>query len=114
MASQKSNSIAAYRDRLRSQVPQSHADEPEPVEPAALPEVQTQVHSEPKAATHKKPRKSRWDNPYPDAKPFQVSVYLEDEDLELVKSLRLRLHYSREWMVLKKALELLDKETGSN
>jgi hypothetical protein len=110
----KKDSIAAYRDRLRSQVPQSHT-EPE----AEAVEQETELPAEPAPtpvqavpATPKKPRRSRWTNPYPDAKPFQVSVYLEDEDLVRVKRLRLQLHYARDWMVLKKALEVLEKETG--
>jgi hypothetical protein len=37
---------------------------------------------------------------------------LTEDDLELVKALRLKLHYSKEWMVLKRALETLDNEVG--
>jgi hypothetical protein len=55
-------------------------------------------------------RRSPWVNPYPGAAPFQTSVYPTDEDLDLIKELRLRLHFSREWMVLKYALERLKAE----
>lgn len=103
-------SMAQLRDRVRKQVTQAHPQSPDNHEAQG----QGDAHINSSGTTPQKRRRSRWTNPYPDAMPFQTSVYLTDEDLVIIKSLRLRLHFAREWMVLKYALEELDKHLTAN
>jgi len=115
----KSDAITQMRDRMRNQAAQAHL-EPEQTQPhtEAAPELPQPTPSAPAPvpaapfAPTKRRRDSKWVNPYPEAKPFQVSIYLTEDDLELIKALRLKLHYSKEWMVLKRALETLDDKVG--
>ena len=115
----KSDAITKMRDRMRNQAAQAHLEpeqaqpivEPVPEPPKPAPSPPAPVSEAPLAPIRPRRRRdSKWVNPYPDAKPFQVSIYLTEDDLELIKSLRLKLHYSKEWMVLKRALETLDNE----
>jgi len=113
----KKTSIEQFRNRIRSQVSQSHV-EPEIIPESDAPSVPTSsikaTRATPDAKTPRR-RRSKWENPYPNAEPFQTSVYLTEEDIELIKSLRLKLHLAREWMVIKYALEKLGKDlTPSN
>ena len=116
MASEK---IAQMRDRIRQQAAQAHPEDASAPDSKATTEAAIApipVAAEPTPAVvqanTKAPRRRRspWVNPYPDAMPFQTSVYLTNDDLELIKELRLKLHFSREWMVLKYALERLKGE----
>ncbi len=119
----KKESLEEMRKRMRSQAAGAHiAPEPEtpaksetpetapkPPAPAKKPTTSKTVAAQPKTQPQRR-RRSKWDNPYPDAEAFQTSTYLTEEDIVLIKSLRLRLHYAREWMVIKYALEKLDNE----
>ena len=117
--------IQTMRDRMRQQAAQAHPDDataPDIRATAEAATAPTPVAAEPTPSvarpSSKAPRRRRspWVNPYPDALPFQTSVYLTNDDLELIKELRLKLHFSREWMVLKYALEKLkaDLEKGTS
>jgi hypothetical protein len=107
--------MTQLRDRMRQQAAQAHADaathtEAASVAPApAVTEPTASAPDRPTAKTQRR-RRSPWVNPYPDAMPFQTSVYLTNDDLELIKELRFRLRFAREWMVLKYALERLKVE----
>jgi hypothetical protein len=114
-----SEAIQKMRDRMRQQAAQAHAeDAATPVstattEAATAPTpvaVEPSPSLAPPSTKATRRRRSPWANPYPDAMPFQTSVYLTNDDLELIKELRLKLHFSREWMVLKYALERLKVE----
>jgi hypothetical protein len=109
--------IQKMRDRIRQQAAQAHTEDVTAPDSTALTQAAiapTPVVAEPtsnvarpSAKAPRRRRSSPWTNPYPDAMPFQTSVYLTNDDLELIKELRLKLHFSREWMVLKYALEKL-------
>ncbi len=121
-------SMAQLRDRVRKQVAQAHTQpetatsdmsSPQPEKATdTLPQQTTEnqetpegreAHINSSGTKRQKRRRTRWTNLYPNAMPFQTSVYLTEEDLVLIKSLRLKLHLAREWMVIKYALEELDK-----
>lgn len=121
-------SMAQLRDRVRKQVAQAHV-QPETALNDTLPKSETtagissqqvphiqevqassDMQTKPSSPKLQKRRRSRWVNPYPDAIPFQISVYLTEEDLVLIKSLRLKFRFAREWMVIKYALEKLDQD----
>jgi hypothetical protein len=103
----KKSSIEQYRNRMRSQVEQS------PIEAIPVQEmVSTNVNIKP--AVKKRRTRSKWINPYPNVEPFQFCIYTTDEDIERIKTLKLKLHYARDWMVIKKALEELEKNLLNN
>jgi hypothetical protein len=122
----KNTPMAEFQARLRNNIAIAHPvdeQQPEPVSPniessekATPAPVQNMppvgVPTPPPAVVPKAKRRrvSQWINRYPDATPFQTTVYLTDEDLALIKSLRLKLKFSRDWQVLKYALERLAKE----
>lgn len=119
-------SMSDYLTRIRGQAANAHVDETPGELVAAVKSVQevnpqatekTSAKREAKQAPSKavsKPRARRsvWTNPYPDAEPHQSTVYTCDEDDLLVKQLRLKLRYSKDWMVYKHALEELAKREG--
>ena len=124
----KSNQMGDYLARIRNQAAVAHVDE-QPIEPEIKEEPKRE---EPKTFQPKQPvvstrekttrkvdakpnrRRSIWTNPYPDAQPHQSTIYTCDEDALLVKQLRLKLKYSKDWMVYKYALEELAKREGLN
>lgn len=128
MAKSNSSSMGDYLARIRNQAAVAHVDEavvePEvkaepkrevekaPVQKQAVPEKRAK--QPPKIAPKTTPtrRRSIWTNPYPDAQPHQSTIYTCDEDAMLVKQLRLKLKYSKDWMVYKYALEELAKREG--
>ena len=120
------NSMNDYLTRIRGQAATAHADEM-PIQPevkaeskqVSVPSVPIQPKPEKpsKPTTQKrdikpKRRRSIWENPYPDAQPHQTTIYTCDEDTMLVQKLRLKLRYSKDWMVYKYALEELAKREG--
>ena len=124
----KSNSMGDYLARIRNQAAVAHVDETvaEPevkVEPKReVVEASEQKQALPEKRAKQSPKKmvkatparhrSIWTNPYPDAQPHQSTIYTCDEDALLVKQLRLKLKYSKDWMVYKYALEELAKREG--
>jgi hypothetical protein len=120
------NSMNDYLTRIRGQAATAHADDtptqPEVKEESkrvsvpSLPiESAPEKPSKPtpqKRDTKPKRRRSIWGNPYPDAQPHQTTIYTCDEDALLVQQLRLKLRYSKDWMVYKYALEELAKREG--
>lgn len=119
-------SMSDYLTRIRGQAATAHVDEtPGELVAAAksVQEVKPQATEKtvakretrkatPNTATKPKKRRSVWTNPYPDAQPHQSTVYTCDEDDLLVKQLRLKLRFSKDWMVYKFALEELAKREG--
>jgi hypothetical protein len=103
-------SIAKMRDRLRQQAAQAHTGDATAAIAPVLVEAEPASGAVRPGTKAPRRRRSPWVNPYPDAMPFQTSVYLTNDDLELIKELRLKLHFSREWMVLKYALDRLKGE----
>jgi hypothetical protein len=100
--------MAQMRARMKQQAANAHADE-------VKPDTSTAPSPTPTGATSKRRRRrSPWVNPYPDAQPFQTGFYVTEEDIELIKALRLRLRFARDWMVLKYALERLKAELDAD
>jgi hypothetical protein len=116
----KQDKMAAFRDRMRKQMAEAHLEPEIPdssqptiatTTPGATPEqspaaMQAVEVAAPRASAAQRRHRSKWANPYPEVVPFQTSVYLTEEDIIRIKSLRLKLHFAREWMVLKYALVL--------
>lgn len=124
--SEPTKSMNDYLNRIRGQAANAHADEI-PVEPVvdtkpvqeAIPQATEKPvatretkKAAPKTVSKPKARRSVWNNPYPNAQPHQSTVYTCDEDDLLVKQLRLKLRYSKDWMVYKYAIEELAKREG--
>jgi hypothetical protein len=123
MAKKESPSMAAFRDRLRNQVTTAHIKEEVEVVAPPIPSPDTKVEKPPKSTAKpvesnsvvaapkaNKRRRSPWTDPYPDVEAHQATIYQTDEDPMLIKQLRLKLKFSKDWHVYKYALDKLAKE----